>query len=261
MRAIGYFRLGEREGRTSESLGARFEEYCYLNLHQPITVLEAGPQDEGASPIQPLLEHLDRVGADFLVVVDSAADLGDGLESAVRSLVSLDRLEVQVVCMGDEYPDPVQNAIHLFGLGGTTAERSGRARESMSVRALEGRALGRPALRLQDRPQRAAGDLPRRGPGGEDDLPHVHALRARAQAHRPGPEPARAHDPRRGKLERRQRPGHPKEPRLHRDVHQAGHAPAQRPRGHRAAGELQGGPGDRPVGAVPSAGSTARARS
>ncbi len=144
MRAIGYFRLGEHEGRTSESLAARFHEYCYLNLHQPIAVLEAAPEDEGDSPIRPLLEHLDRVGADFLVVVDSAADLGDGLEDAVRSLVSLDRLEVRVVCMGDEYPDPVQNAIRLFGLGDARAERSGRARESMSVRALEGRALGRP---------------------------------------------------------------------------------------------------------------------
>lgn len=144
MRAIGYFRLGEREGRSSEFLRTRFEEYCHVNLHQPITVLEAEPEDGGASGIQPLLEHLDRAGADFLAVVDSAADLGDSLEGVVRSLAALDRLGVRAVCMEDEYPNPLQNAMRLFGSGGAPAGRSSRVKESMGVRALEGRALGRP---------------------------------------------------------------------------------------------------------------------
>ena len=76
--------------------------------------------------------------------MDSAADLGDGLEDVVRSLAALDRLGVRAVCMDDEYPNPLQNAMRLFGSGGAPAGRSSRVKESMGVRALEGRALGRP---------------------------------------------------------------------------------------------------------------------
>ncbi len=144
MRAIGYFTLGEREDRSSETLRARFEEFCHANLHQPIAILEVEPQKQDGPGLQRLVDHLDRVGADFLVVVASAADLGDRLEDVVRSLAALDQLDVQAVCMDDEYPNPLQNAIHLFGFEGKSAQRSSRVKESMSVRALQGRALGRP---------------------------------------------------------------------------------------------------------------------
>ena len=144
MRAIGYFRLGEHGDQSSDSLKARFEEFCHVNLHQPITTLEVEPQDDGQRPLQPLVDHLDRAGTDFLVVVSSAADLGNGLEEVARSLAALDRLGVQAACMDDEYPNLLQNAIRLFGFEGLSADRSSRVRESMSIRALEGRALGRP---------------------------------------------------------------------------------------------------------------------
>ena len=140
---MGYFRLGEHENQSSEFLRARFEEFCHVNLHQPIATLEVEPQDDGPG-LQPLVDHLDRVGTDFLVVLSSAADLGNSLEGAVRSLTALDRLGVQAVCMEDEYPNPLQNAIQLFGFEGMSADRSSRVKESMSIRALEGRALGRP---------------------------------------------------------------------------------------------------------------------
>ena len=144
MRAIGYFRLGEHENQSSDVLRARFEDFCHVNLHQPITTLEVEPQDDDDPGLQPLVDHLDRVGTDFLVVVSSASDLGNSLEGAVRSLTALDRLGVQAVCMEDEYPNPLQNAMQLFGFEGMSADRSSRVKESMSVRALEGRALGRP---------------------------------------------------------------------------------------------------------------------
>ena len=144
MRAIGYFRLGELEDQSSDSLRARFERYCHVNLHQPITTLEIEPEDDGQRTLQPLVDHLDRAGTDFLVVVSSAADLGNGLEEVARSLAALDGLGVQAACMDDEYPNLLQNAIHLFGFEGLSADRSSRVRESMSIRALEGRALGRP---------------------------------------------------------------------------------------------------------------------
>ena len=143
MRAIGYFRLGEHENQSSESLRARFEEFCHVNLHQPITTLEIEPQDDNGPGLKPLVDHLDDVGTDFLVVVSSAADLGNGLEGVARSLTALDQLGVQAVCMEDEYPNPLQNAIQLFGFEGISSDRSSRVKASMSVRALEGRALGR----------------------------------------------------------------------------------------------------------------------
>ena len=144
MRAIGYFRLGTREDRNAEVLRARFDDYCHLNLHQPIAVLHAEPQDGDDAGLQPLLDHIEAAGADFLVVVASASALGQDLEAVVRALATLDRLEVQVACMDDEYPNPLQNAIHLFGFHGVSADRSSRVRESMSVGALQGRAQGRP---------------------------------------------------------------------------------------------------------------------
>ena len=144
MRAIGYFRLGTREDRTPEVLRARFDDYCHLNLHQPIAVLDVETQDRDDADLQPLLDHIEAAGADFLVVVASASDLGRDLEDVVRALTTLDRLEVQVACMDDEYPNPLQNAIHLYGFQGVSADRSSRVRESMSVGALQGRAQGRP---------------------------------------------------------------------------------------------------------------------
>ena len=144
MRAIGYFRLGRHEDQSSDSLKASFEEFCHVNLHQPIATLEIELEDDGQPAHRPLVEHLDRAGTDFLVVVSSAEDLGNSVEEVVRSLTALDRLEVQAACMDEEYPNLLQNAMHLFGFQGLSADRSSRVRESMSIRALEGRALGRP---------------------------------------------------------------------------------------------------------------------
>ena len=157
MRAIGYFRLGTREDGTAEVLRARFDDYCHANLHKPIAVLEVETWDKSSPVLQPLLDHIDAAGADFLVVIASAWDLGDNVEDVVRSLTTLDRLEVQVSCMDDEYPNPLQNAIHLFGFQGVSTARSSRVRESMSVGALQGPRSRQAAVRLQDRPQRATG--------------------------------------------------------------------------------------------------------
>ena len=142
MRAIGYFTAEEGEGPSV--LKARFEDFCRLNLHQAVTTFEAAPSGDRDDDLGELVDYLERVGADFLVVVSSAADLGGDLESVARSLVALDRLDVEVVCMDDEYPNSLQNAIHLFGVDGVSSERSSRVKESMSILALEGRALGRP---------------------------------------------------------------------------------------------------------------------
>ena len=144
MRAVGYFRLGTREDRTAEVLRARFDNFCHVNLHQPIAVLEVEAQEQDDTGLQPLLDHIETAGAGFLVVVASASDLGDNLEEVVRSLTTLDRLELQAACMDDEYPNPLQNAIQLFGFEGVSADRSSRVRESMSMGALQGRAQGRP---------------------------------------------------------------------------------------------------------------------
>ncbi len=141
MRAVGYFRVGEPG--DSSGLEARFEEFCRLNLHQPVTILEAGLPEEGGRGVRGLLNYIELVGADFIVVAGSAADLGDDLETVARSLVALDRLDVEVVCMDDEYPNPLQNAMRLFDVGGVSSERSSRVKQSMSMRALQGRALGR----------------------------------------------------------------------------------------------------------------------
>ena len=144
MRAIGYFRLGAREDESAEALSTRFEDFCHVNLHQPISTLEVGPDEQDDPGLKRLIDHLDSLGSAYLVVVASAGDLGDSIEDVVRSLAVLDQLDVQVVCMDEEYPNPLQNAMRLFGFEGVSPERSSRVRESMSLQALQGRALGRP---------------------------------------------------------------------------------------------------------------------
>ena len=143
---------------------------------------------------------------------------------------------------GVPQPAPERHApVRLRGrFAGAQQPRQGVHEPPGPARARPGPA----AVRLQDRAQRPPGSLPQRGPDSADDLPNVHALRPRAQAHRPRPERARAHHARRRELERRQRTGHTPEPGLHRDLHQAGYAPPQRPQRHRLARRLQGSTGD-----------------
>ncbi len=146
MRAIGFFYLGARNGDSLPDLRKQFEEFCELELHQPVTTFaaaeEAAPRE--TAEYRRMLEYMRDSGSEFLVGVPDATHLGSDLESVARTFVELEQAGAVVRCFDEEFPDPLQNAFQTLGVKGVSRTRSRRIRESMRQRALQGQALGKP---------------------------------------------------------------------------------------------------------------------
>ena len=146
MRAIAYFRLDDPQGQDKAALDNTFQMYCQSNLHQPVAVY-AGPGDEDGGhgdEYRAMTAFVKASGSEFLLVVPDARHLGADLESVVRASVELEQLGLKSVCLDEEFPDPIQNALQTLGVKGVSRTRSRRIKESMAARALSGQALGRP---------------------------------------------------------------------------------------------------------------------
>ena len=144
MRAIAYFRLDTPEDRTA--LDDAFQSYCELNLHQPVAVF-AGPSADTGGPgdeYQAMTAYVRNSGSEYLLVVPDATHIGSDLETVVRASVGLEEMGLKTVCLDEELPDPIQNALQTLGVKGVSRTRSRRIKESMGARALSGQALGRP---------------------------------------------------------------------------------------------------------------------
>ena len=151
VRAVGYCRLqidGPADGSVPAHEGAKshferdFEAYCDLYLHQPMRVFEESAG--GTDGFTKMLRFLRESGSEFLTVVPDATHLGGDLEAVARSLMAIEDTGSTITCMDGEFPDPVQNAFQTLGIRGVSRTRSRRAKESMRMRAAEGKALGRP---------------------------------------------------------------------------------------------------------------------
>ena len=146
MRAIGYYRSREAQQRPPHDPVRAFEDYCELNLHQPVATFGGLglDEDEADAEYRRMTDFMRDSGSEFLVVVRNARHLGADLESVARSLIELVELGATIVCDDEEFPDPLQNAFQTLGVRGVSRTRSKSIKESMRVRASEGRALGRP---------------------------------------------------------------------------------------------------------------------
>lgn len=144
MRAIGYFRDGHN-GSPQDMKGA-FLEYCKLHQHQPVETFASVPagQAEGLPTYQRMVEYMRGSRGQFLVVIPDASHLGEDVEAVARAMVELEGMGARVVCMDEDLPDPLQNALQNLGIKGVSRARSERIRESMRARAMEGRGLGKP---------------------------------------------------------------------------------------------------------------------
>jgi DNA invertase Pin-like site-specific DNA recombinase len=147
LRAIAYLRLDDPQGPDRAALDDAFQSYCQSNLHQPIAVFagpgaaaDGGPGDE----YRAMTSYVKTSGSEFLLVVPDARHLGGDLESVVRASVELEQLGLKLVCLDEEFPDPIQNALQTLGVKGVSRTRSRRIKEAMGARALSGQALGRP---------------------------------------------------------------------------------------------------------------------
>ncbi len=146
MRAIGYFRNRDGDEGSLQDMKGAFLEYCKLHQHQPVETFfdSPGGQAEGASAYRRMVEYMRSSRGQFLVVVPDAPHLGEDVEAVARAMVELEGMGARVVCMDDDLPDPLQNALHTLGIKGVSRARSERIRESMRARAMEGRGLGKP---------------------------------------------------------------------------------------------------------------------
>ena len=144
MRAVGYFRKQKTTEWSSvdNSFELDFSEYCEINFHQNIGVYI----DEFGSKSQyiRLLAFLKDSDSEYLVVIPNAKHLGADLEKLTRSLLEISSTGSESLCMSENMPDPVQNAFQTLGVKGVSKTRSDRVKESMRIKAAQGKPLGRP---------------------------------------------------------------------------------------------------------------------
>lgn len=144
MRAIGYFRKRKTTEWSSidNSFELDFSEYCEINFHQNMGVYidEFGFKNQ----YKQLLTFLSDSNSEYLVVIPDARHLGKDLEKLTRSLLEISSTGSIPVCMSETIPDPVQNAFQTLGIKGVSKTRSDRVKESMRVKAAQGKPLGRP---------------------------------------------------------------------------------------------------------------------
>ncbi len=146
MRAVGYFRAAADKSRTADELAESFQEFCRLNLHQPVKTFSSNgrtppPND---AEYKRMVEFLKESGGQYLVLVPGAGHLGRDLESVARGWVELESLGASVGCSDEDFPNLMQNAFQTLGIKGVSRTRSQRIKESMRARSLRGQALGRP---------------------------------------------------------------------------------------------------------------------
>lgn len=91
-----------------------------------------------------MVKFMRESGSEYLAVVPDSRHLGDDLEAVARTLLEIDATGSTVICMDIDFPDPIQNAFQALGVKGVSRTRSKRVRESMRLRAAQGKALGRP---------------------------------------------------------------------------------------------------------------------
>ncbi len=151
MRALGYYRtdaptVGEENGKSQQEFESEFQDYCYVNLHQPVEIFgDLSQSDDGKYPeYERLVGYIRDSGSEFLVTVPDATHLGGDLEAVARAFLSLENMGSKVSCQDDDMPDPLQNALVTLGAPGASRERSEKIRMSMQNRALRGKGLGRP---------------------------------------------------------------------------------------------------------------------
>ncbi len=155
MRTLGFFHLSTQNGDSLPDLQQQFDDFCSLNLHQPVdTFVATGePAPRDAPEYSRMIDYMRGSGSEFLVAVPSARHLGGDLESVARAFVELEETGATVRCFDEDFPDPIQNAFQTLGVKGVSRTRSRRIKESMQERALQGQALGKPPYGYRIGPQ------------------------------------------------------------------------------------------------------------
>ena len=145
MKAIGYFNKSSDLAIDREIFINEFTAYCQAHHHQQQSIYFEDDNQVGAQNQFSLLKkYVAEEHNGVLVAVVNATHIGNNLETIARQVISLESLNSEFVCMSEEYPDILQNAFIHLGTPGVSIERSKKIRESMQLKAMQGKALGKP---------------------------------------------------------------------------------------------------------------------
>ena len=126
-----------------EDANASFHGYCSEYLHQPMAVFHDQAGGHQSTEFSRMLEYMQSSGTHFLVLVPDATHLGRGLQSIAAAMAQLEAHKAKVQCMDEEFPDPLQSALHYIGRNGDSKKHSLRVKNAMLAKAQLGLGLGR----------------------------------------------------------------------------------------------------------------------
>ena len=165
MRAIGYFSIKDGEQTSLQEHEKAFFDYCSDHQHQPVATFgDAEARETVESQYLRMIDYMRISGSQFLILVPDTTHLGSNLEEVARAMVDLERTGAKVLCMDEELPDPLQNALNSLEIQGVSRHRSVRIREAMQKKAQRAQGLGRPPYGYRIGPQGRLEVVPEEAP-------------------------------------------------------------------------------------------------
>jgi len=146
LRSIGYFNTQKSNG-TTDLVEQKFKEFCIYNLHQMVQIFPddfSGTDMKSSDSFQSAIHFLNENKGGYLFVVPNALHLGTSLEEVARNILYIINTGASISCYDENFPDPIQNAVQLFGASNVSLTRSQNIKKAMRARALEGKPMGRP---------------------------------------------------------------------------------------------------------------------
>jgi site-specific DNA recombinase len=148
MRALCYFMVDpiaatEATGSLSTQ-DYTFRQYCELNHHTPVQIFTDQLHDESLPGYRAMIDSIRQSGLWYLLILTDIRHLGRDLEQSVSHLLELDELNIKVICVDSEIPDPLLGVVSYWMSSSPTASRRKRIREAMLEKAIRGEGLGKP---------------------------------------------------------------------------------------------------------------------
>ena len=123
-----------------------FREFCNTLAHQAVEMFitdDAASHEDNIEPFEKVFNFVERAGNGFLVVIPDATHIASDLEGVAKAVIRLEKSRSEFYCLEDDYPDILQNAFAHFDAPGVSLKKSQKIRESMQIRAMDGKSLGK----------------------------------------------------------------------------------------------------------------------
>lgn len=149
MKSIGFCNTSTQSGDelwNKIDFGTIFKEFCATLAHQAVEIFitnELDSREDNIDPFEKVFNFVEKEGSGFLIVIPDATHIASDLEGVAKAVIRLEKSRSEFYCLEDDYPDILQNAFTHFDAPGVSLKKSQKIRESMQIRALEGKSLGK----------------------------------------------------------------------------------------------------------------------